>query len=183
LRVLVKAMGYSRNPDSATQASPVISPVPLRTNAPAGTFFRHTSSRGTTTVTPVRTGPSPGFKGPSPLDRVVCPTFTPATSVMAFKGPGGNCPNVSPTSRARTRLSVDSSEPSRLQAGDASRAQRAPARERRNLCGRNLSKFPLLMSWNVALTYGSQHPRRSRIRLRWGALYWEWAAGSMDERD
>src|SRR6185503_17632096 len=62
--VFVRAIGYSRNPDSATQARPVISPVPLRTNDPAGTFLCHTSSRGMTTVTPVRTGPTLGLNGP-----------------------------------------------------------------------------------------------------------------------
>src|SRR5689334_6960813 len=69
--VLVSAIGYSKNPDSLTQASPVISPVPLSTNDPAATFLCHTSSRGMTTVTPVRTGPWPGLSGPSPEIRVV----------------------------------------------------------------------------------------------------------------
>src|SRR6476660_1044792 len=85
--VLVSAIGYSKNPASLTQASPVISPVPFRTNDPAGTFLCQTSSRGMTTVTPVRTGPTPGFNGPSPEIRVVCPTLTPTTSVIALRGP------------------------------------------------------------------------------------------------
>ena len=86
--VFVRAIGYSRKPDSLIQASPVISPVLLRTNDPAGTFLCHTSSRGMTTVTPVRIGPSPGLSGPSPEMRVVWPTVTPATSVIALSGPG-----------------------------------------------------------------------------------------------
>src|SRR6476646_12199762 len=85
--VLVRAIGYSRKPDSLIQASPVISPVPLRTNDPAGTFLCQTSSRGMTTVTPVRTGPDPGLRGPSPEIRVVWPTLTPTTSVIALRGP------------------------------------------------------------------------------------------------
>ena len=41
--------------------------------------------RGTTTVTPVRTGPCPVTSGPgSPAMSVVWPTRTPATSVMAL---------------------------------------------------------------------------------------------------
>src|SRR5262249_15890403 len=44
--------------------------------------------RGRTAVTPVRTGPSPSFSLPSPEMRVVCPTATPLTSVMALSGPG-----------------------------------------------------------------------------------------------
>src|SRR5262245_39353893 len=39
-------------------------------------------------VTPVRTGPSPRLSAPSPLINVTCPTSTPATSVIAFTGPG-----------------------------------------------------------------------------------------------
>ena len=42
-KVFVRAMGYSRNPDSATQDKPVISPVPFRTNDPAATFGRFVS--------------------------------------------------------------------------------------------------------------------------------------------
>src|SRR6478609_521157 len=103
LSVFVRETGYSRNPDSATQARPVISPVPLRINEPAGTFLCQTSSRGMTTVTPVRIGPCPGFKGPSPEINVVWPTFTPATSVIALKGPGGYCPTTMPRSRRRWR--------------------------------------------------------------------------------
>jgi hypothetical protein len=42
-----------------------------------------------TQVTPVRTGPLPRSSLPSPLTSVVCPTLTPATSVMALYGPVG----------------------------------------------------------------------------------------------
>src|SRR5262245_25328626 len=61
------------------------------------------SFRGSTAVTPVRTGPSPIFSAPLPCTIVACPTRTPATSVMAFSGPGGNVPRTMPRSRARTR--------------------------------------------------------------------------------
>src|SRR5689334_10538660 len=46
-------------------------------------------------VTPVRTS--------SPSITVTCPTRTPATSVIASSGPGGNTPGASPRSRARGR--------------------------------------------------------------------------------
>src|SRR5512133_1426288 len=48
-------------------------------------------------VTPVRTF--------SPRTMVTWPTFTPATSVMAFSGPGGKTPGSMPRSRARGRFS------------------------------------------------------------------------------
>src|SRR5271170_271548 len=56
--------------------------------------------RGRMAVTPVRTGPLPTTSLPEPLMRVVCPTSTPATSVMAFKGPGVPSKGT-PRSRAR----------------------------------------------------------------------------------
>src|SRR5260221_479661 len=37
----------------------------------------------------------------SPRTRVVWPTLTPATSVIAFSGPAGNTPTLIPRSRAR----------------------------------------------------------------------------------
>src|SRR6266511_3437916 len=54
------------------------------------------------TVTPVRTGPLPTSSGPSPCTRVVWPTRTPRTSVMALFGPGSISPMTIPTPRART---------------------------------------------------------------------------------
>jgi len=50
---------------------------------------------GRMAVTPVR------MLFPSMI--VTCPTFTPATSVMALRGPVGRTPNVIPASRARGR--------------------------------------------------------------------------------
>ena len=50
-------------------------------------------------VTPVRIA--------SPSISVMCPTLTPATSVMALSGPSGSTPGVTPISRARTRISLD----------------------------------------------------------------------------
>ena len=41
----------------------------------------------------------------SPSTIVVCPIRTPATSVMAFNGPGWNTPGLTPISLARGRLS------------------------------------------------------------------------------
>src|SRR5688500_4295055 len=53
------------------------------------------------TVTPVRTGPEPTVSGPSPEISVVCPTCTPATSVIALRGPGVPRPTERPRSRSR----------------------------------------------------------------------------------
>src|SRR6185436_15789824 len=61
------------------------------------------SFRGRTAVTPVRIGPWPTRKAPSPLTIVACPTSTPATSVMAFSRPVGSVPTTTFRSRARTR--------------------------------------------------------------------------------
>lgn len=40
----------------------------------------------------------------SPDTIVVCPTRTPATSVIAFSAPGAKMPGATPRSRARTRV-------------------------------------------------------------------------------
>src|SRR6185503_9010906 len=61
------------------------------------------SRRGSTAVTPVRTGPCPTFSAPSPLTIVAWPTSTPATSVMALRRPVGNAPTTMLRSRARMR--------------------------------------------------------------------------------
>src|SRR5579863_10589772 len=101
LWVLVSAMGPSRNPDSSTQVVPVISPLPLRLNHPAYTGSVVFLPLGKITVTPVRTGPSPTFRGPSPRISVVVPTSTPATSVIALRRPGVPS-HGTPRSRARS---------------------------------------------------------------------------------
>ena len=100
LWVFVMNTPPSRNPDSFTQVVPVISPLPFSENHPAitGSFDRF--PRGRIAVTPVRTGPLPATRGPSPSMSVTRPTSTPATSVMAFNGPGVPS-NGTPRSRAR----------------------------------------------------------------------------------
>ena len=72
--VLVIPMTPPSSPDSRTHSRPVSSPLPLSRWQPANTGSVQTSSScGTTTVTPVRTGPSPTTSGPSPLISVVWP--------------------------------------------------------------------------------------------------------------
>jgi hypothetical protein len=84
LCVLVSPTGELSSPDSATQLSPVTSPLPLSTWYPANNGCAdRLPGCGRITVTPVRTGPVPGTSGPSPSISVVCPTSTPGTSVMA----------------------------------------------------------------------------------------------------
>src|SRR5512146_776254 len=100
LWVLVIITGPSRKPDSSTQVVPVISPLPFSVNQAAKTGSLLSRPRGRTAVTPVRTGPTPTLSGPSPEIRVVLPTCTPATSVMALSGPGVPSKGT-PKSRAR----------------------------------------------------------------------------------
>src|SRR5580704_9255123 len=101
LWVLVIITGPSRNPDSSTQVVPVISPLPFCANHPAKTgLFKESAPRGSTAVTPVRTGPWPTCNLPDPEISVVWPTVTPATSVMALSGPGVPSKGT-PRSRAR----------------------------------------------------------------------------------
>src|ERR1700722_11646698 len=102
LCVLVIITGPARKPDSSTQVVPVISPLPFSVNHAANTGFDSESRpRGSTAVTPVRTGPEPTFNLPDPETNVVWPTTTPATSVMALRGPGVPSNGI-PRSRART---------------------------------------------------------------------------------
>src|SRR5207245_9571113 len=100
LCVFVIITGPSRKPESSTHVVPVISPLPFSVNHAAKTPSFDSLPRGRTAVTPVRTGPSPTFRGPSPEIRVVCPTSTPFTSVIALKGPGVPSKGT-PKSRAR----------------------------------------------------------------------------------
>src|SRR5262245_35314008 len=105
LVVLVSMTGPSRKPDSSTQAVPVISPLPLSENQPAKAgSLASFLPRGSTAVTPVRTGPSPTLSLPCPATMVACPTSTPFTSVIALCGPGAPS-NGTPRSRARGGLS------------------------------------------------------------------------------
>ena len=56
--VFVRPIGDVSSPDSSIQWLPVSSPLPFRRPMPANTgFSARGSGRGTTTVTPVRTGP------------------------------------------------------------------------------------------------------------------------------
>src|SRR5579863_1847496 len=98
--VLVIITGPSRNPESSTQVVPVISPLPFSVNHPAKTESLEPLPRGRIAVTPVRTGPTPAGDDASPEIRVVCPTSTPLTSVMAFSDPGTPSKGT-PRSRAR----------------------------------------------------------------------------------
>src|ERR1700733_9720403 len=93
-------IGPSRKPDSSTQVVPVISPFPFCENHPAYTGSASARPRGKITVTPVRTGPWPTTSLPSPRIRVVAPTSTPLTSVIASRGPGVPS-NGTPSARAR----------------------------------------------------------------------------------
>ena len=88
LCVLVMATGPSSRPLSWTHVVPVISPLPFSVNQAANTGSGLALPRGWTTVTPVRTGPLPTTSVPLPEMSVVCPTSTPATSVIALSGPG-----------------------------------------------------------------------------------------------
>jgi hypothetical protein len=83
---LVSIIGVSRKPDSVIQVVPVISPLPfsLCQWAYSGFFFL---PLGKIAVTPVRIGPAPNSWFPDPEIRVVWPTLTPDTSVIALKVP------------------------------------------------------------------------------------------------
>src|SRR5213593_97622 len=104
LCVFVIITGPARNPDSSSQVVPVISPLPLSVNQPpkTGSPPPFVAPRGKIAVTPVRTGPWPTTSFPCPLTIVLCPTVTPATSVIALSGPGMPS-NGTPRSRARGR--------------------------------------------------------------------------------
>src|SRR5579862_5802125 len=100
LWVLVIMTGPERNPESSTHVVPVISPLPFSVNQAAKTASLEALPRGSTAVTPVRTGPTPTFSGPSPEMRVVLPTSTPLMSVIALSAPGVPSKGT-PRSRAR----------------------------------------------------------------------------------
>src|ERR1700750_3461887 len=79
--VFVIATGPSHVPDSLIQETPVISPLPFWEWKPAATGSPVPAGpRGWMAVTPVRMA--------LPSIRVVYPTSTPGTSVMAFHRPG-----------------------------------------------------------------------------------------------
>ncbi len=94
--VLVSTIGVSRFPSSSTCRNPAALPKALAGKTAAGTFtWKTLPPWGTIAVTPVRMD-RPSF-------RVTCPTFTPATSVMALSGPGCRIPGSMPSSRRRGR--------------------------------------------------------------------------------
>src|SRR5439155_6441255 len=116
LCVLVIITGPARNPDSSSHVVPVISPLPLSVNQPPKTGSPFVAPRGKIAVTPVRTGPWPTTSFPCPLMIVLCPTVTPATSVIALRGPGVPS-NGTPRSRARGRLCACTEDAMRSRAG------------------------------------------------------------------
>src|SRR6476660_6525096 len=116
--------GPSRKPDSSTQVVPVISPLPFCEYQPANDGLASVSCpRGRIAVTPVRTGPTPTLSAPAPSISVVWPTVTPATSVMALRGPGVPT-NGTPRSRARGRVSPASAAPNAIVAAIAAAVRR-----------------------------------------------------------
>jgi hypothetical protein len=79
--VQVSRIGVSISPSSRTCVTPISLPKPLPTWIAAGTFsWNRLPPCGRTAVTPVRIE--------SPSRTVTWPTRTPATSVIAFSGPG-----------------------------------------------------------------------------------------------
>src|SRR5580698_4226878 len=97
--VAVSKIGVSISPISFTCVEPASFPYALpRKTAPGTLSLYRLPPCGRIAVTPVRML--------SPRISVVCPTLTPATSVMAFSGPGGNTPTFTPRSRTLGRLSV-----------------------------------------------------------------------------
>ena len=95
-RVFVRTIGVSIVPSSRTWVEPASFPKALPTKTAPGTFsWKRFPPCGSTAVTPVRMV--------SPSRSVTWPTRTPATSVMAFRGPGGKTPGARPRSRARGR--------------------------------------------------------------------------------
>ena len=96
--VHVSRIGVSSSPSSRTCVAPTSLPNPLPTWIAAGTRSKNRLPPcGRMAVTPVCTE--------SPATTVACPTRTPATSVIAFSGPGRNTPGSTPSTRARTRVS------------------------------------------------------------------------------
>src|SRR6266851_4068471 len=109
--VLVSRIGVSINPHSITWVRPETSPAPFKTNPPP--VIRSEKMlpvSGMIAVTPVRTGPCPGRRGPEPRIIVQWPTRTPSTSVIALYLPGLKRPSGKPSSRARTRGSLSSNQ-------------------------------------------------------------------------
>jgi len=86
----------SISPSSSTWVEPASLPKALPTKTAPGTFSqKRLPECGRVAVTSVRMS--------SPRMMVVCPTYRPATSVIASSGPVGRTPTFSPKSEARGR--------------------------------------------------------------------------------
>src|SRR5215831_11936089 len=96
LKVDVSRIGVSISPNSFTCVGPTSLPNALPTKTAPGTFSRNRlPGCGRMAVTPVCTSLS--------RTMVVCPTSTPATSVIASSSPVGKMPTLSPKTTARGR--------------------------------------------------------------------------------
>ena len=101
--VFVMQIGVVKKPDSRIHSRPVISPFPLSRCVPAKSGCADFSTDcGKIAVTPVRTGPLPRTNAPSPEMIVSAATRTPATSLIALRGPCAKRPIVMPRSLARS---------------------------------------------------------------------------------
>src|SRR5262245_8181327 len=79
----------------------------------------------------------------SPSFTVTCPTATPCTSVIAFRGPGAKMPGATPSSRARGRAPCAAADcVMRRRRGIAAIAGRTP-KEYRRLSFRTMAIVPL----------------------------------------
>src|SRR5215472_17677091 len=94
-------------------------------------------------VTPVLTGPFPTTSLPSPTIRVLKPTSTPGTSVMALTGPGAPS-NGTPRSRARGSPGWTEVGVCALAArwGTSTNSGRTPARSKARSKDRFFTGFP-----------------------------------------
>src|SRR5438067_5699881 len=119
--------GVSMQPHSAIWIEPVSSPAPLRTAVPARIGVRTSPSRlpGTIAVTPVRATPRPPGGSGSSRRTVTCPTVTPSTSVIEFRGPASNSPIRSPWSRSRSAAMPGPYRGSGLESGQCVRPRAA----------------------------------------------------------
>ena len=99
--VEVRKTGVSASPSSRMASSPVHSPTPLSTAAPAGTGAVNRSPPGSSTLTPVRAMPRPAGGGGSSRQTVAWPSPAPGTSSTEPVGPDGSRPMVMPRSVTR----------------------------------------------------------------------------------
>ena len=126
--VQVRRIGVSSSPSSRSCVTPNNFPYPLPTCSAAGTRSKNRFPRcGRIAVTPVRTE--------SPSTTVVCPTITPATSVMALCAPVRKMPGATPRSRARGRTGCCAVAPNERSAESVARNPAAtPSDHERGRC-------------------------------------------------